>query len=137
MPAQAGIQASRPRSTVYRYEEKEPAVYILASTLNGTLYVGCTSDLYARMMEHKNGTFEGFTKKYGVTMLVYYEIHETMPAAIERERRIKKWNRLWKIRLIEEMNPTWADLFDETEGVKQVGPSGQNSAASDGGGDKF
>ena len=116
---------------MYRYEEKEPAVYILASGVNGTLYIGVTSDLQTRMMEHRSGTYEGFTKKYGVKTLVFYEMYETMPLAIERESRLKKWKRLWKIRLIEEMNPTWSDLFDEVEGLRPVGPGGQDRSGSE------
>ena len=95
---------------------KQPCVYTLASKRNGTLYIGVTSDLYGRMAEHKQGLIEGFTKKYGVTLLVYYEMHETMEDAIRREKQIKKWNRLWKLRIIEEVNPEWLDLFDEERG---------------------
>ena len=95
---------------------KHPCVYILASKANGTLYIGVTSDLYGRMAEHKQGLVEGFTKKHGVTRLVYYEMHETMEGAIRREKQLKKWNRLWKLRIIEEVNPEWLDLFDERTG---------------------
>lgn len=95
---------------------KQPCVYILASRANGTLYIGVTSDLYGRMAEHKQGLIEGFTKKYAVTRLVYYEMHETMEGAIRREKRLKKWNRSWKLRIIEEVNPEWLDLFDEEWG---------------------
>ena len=91
---------------------KQPAVYILASKRNGTLYVGVTSDLPGRVWQHKNGIAEGFTKTYGVHMLVYFEQHDDMESAIIREKRIKKWNRAWKLRLIEEMNPDWNDLYD-------------------------
>ncbi|MDA1163613.1 MAG: GIY-YIG nuclease family protein [Planctomycetota bacterium] len=91
---------------------KQPAVYILASKRNGTLYVGVTSDLPGRVWQHKNGIAEGFTKTYGVHMLVYFELHDDMESAIIREKRIKKWNRAWKLRLIEEMNPDWNDLYD-------------------------
>jgi putative endonuclease len=105
--------------------EKSPAVYILASQLNGTLYIGVTSHLFSRMRAHRTGTFEGFTKKYNVKHLVYYEIHDTMDDAIKRESQLKKWRRLWKIRLIEEMNPTWADLFNEREGIRALGEGGQ------------
>ena len=107
------------------WTEKSPAVYILASRPNGTLYVGVTSDLYARMRNHRDGTFEGFTKKYNVKRLVYNEAHNTLDEAFKRETQLKKWRRLWKIRLIEEVNPTWADLFDEEEGIRDVGPSGR------------
>ena len=91
---------------------KQPVVYILASKRNGTLYIGVTSDLAQRIWQHKNDVFEGFTKKYGVHLLVYYEQHEDMENAIIREKRLKKWNREWKIRLIEENNPNWNDLYD-------------------------
>ena len=90
---------------------KQPAVYILASERNGTLYVGVTSDLVKRVWEHKNDLVEGFTNKYHVHMLVYYELYGDMYQAIRREKQIKKWNRLWKLRLIEEQNPTWNDLY--------------------------
>jgi putative endonuclease len=86
------------------------AVYILASRPNGTLYIGVTSELHQRIWQHKEGIVEGFTKTYGVHQLVWYEIHPTMESAIRREKRLKKWNRAWKIRLIEKMNPRWEDL---------------------------
>ena len=91
---------------------KQPAVYILASRRNGTLYVGVTSDLAARIWQHRNDVVDGFTKKYGVHMLVYFELHDDMESAIIREKRLKKWNRAWKLRLIEEMNPDWIDLYE-------------------------
>ncbi len=87
-------------------------VYILSSQTRGTLYVGVTSNLTKRVYEHKNGLVEGFTKKYGVHRLVYYEIAKDADTALSRERQMKKWNRAWKLRLIEEQNPEWADLFD-------------------------
>jgi len=93
--------------------EKRPCVYILASRRNGTLYTGVTSDLVKRVHEHKNGLADGFTKKYNVHHLVYFEPHEDMNAAITREKQIKKWNRAWKLELIEEGNPEWKDLYDE------------------------
>ncbi len=92
--------------------EKQPTVYILASHRNGTLYTGVTSNLPARVWQHKNGVVEGFTKKYGVHTLVYYEVHEDMRSAINREKHIKKWQRAWKLALIEKQNPTWRDLYD-------------------------
>jgi putative endonuclease len=104
---------------------KTPVVYILASQPNGTLYIGVTSNLYGRTLDHRLGSFEGFTKKYNVKYLVYYETHETMEAAIRRESQLKKWRRLWKIRLIEELNPTWSDLFDENDGIMTFGVGGQ------------
>ena len=91
---------------------KQPAVYILAGKRNGTLYTGVTSDLIKRVYEHKNDLVEGFTKKYGVHRLVYFEQCEDMTSAISREKQIKKWNRNWKLRLIEERNPEWRDLYD-------------------------
>ena len=86
-------------------------VYILASQRNGTLYVGVTSDLLRRVWQHKEGFVEGFTKQYGVKQLVWYESHESLEAAITREKQIKKWNRAWKIELIEGANPYWNDLY--------------------------
>jgi putative endonuclease len=85
-------------------------VYILASRRNGTLYVGMTDDLVRRVWEHRIGTVPGFTRKYGVKMLVWYEQHETREMAFQRERQIKRWNRAWKLQLIERFNPTWKDL---------------------------
>jgi putative endonuclease len=90
---------------------KQPAVYILASKRNGTLYIGVTSDLVQRVWQHKNGVLEGFAKKYRVHLLVYYELHDDMQNAILREKRLKGWNRAWKLRLIEEKNPEWNDLY--------------------------
>jgi putative endonuclease len=90
---------------------KQPAVYILASRRNGTLYVGVTSDPVRRVWEHKQDLVEGFTKKYRVHWLVYVELHADMAEAILREKRIKKWNREWKIALIEKSNPEWNDLW--------------------------
>ena len=95
---------------------KQSYVYILASGKNGTLYVGVTSDLFKRIYEHKQNIIDGFTKKYAIHTLVYYEIHEDVWEAISREKRIKKWNRSWKLRLIEENNPEWRDLYNEIAG---------------------
>ena len=91
---------------------KQPAVYILASRMNGTLYIGVTSDLVRRVWEHKNDLVEGFTQRYGVHRLVWYELHETMEAAILQEKRLKEWRRAWKLRLIQRINPEWEDLYD-------------------------
>ena len=88
-------------------------VYIVASRRNGTLYTGMTDNLLQRIWQHKNDVFPGFTKQYGVKMLVWYEQHDTREAALRRERQIKKWNRSWKLQLIERINPTWRDLYDE------------------------
>ena len=87
-------------------------VYILASQKRGTMYVGVTSNLLKRIYEHKNSLVDGFTKKYNVHHLVYYEVVSNAESAISREKQIKKWNRLWKMRLIEEHNPEWTDLYD-------------------------
>ena len=92
---------------------KIPCVYMLASKRNGTLYIGVTSDLVQRVWQHRNDLVEGFTKQYGVHGLVWYEIHETMESAIGREKALKKWRRAWKVRLIEEGNPDWVDLYEE------------------------
>ena len=94
---------------------KQSYVYILAGRKNGTLYVGVTSDLIKRIYEHKQNIIEGFTKKYRVHLLVYYEMHEDVREAIIREKRIKKWNRSWKLRLIEENNPEWRELYTELD----------------------
>jgi len=93
--------------------KRQPTVYILANNQNGTLYVGVTSDLVKRVWEHKNDLIEGFTRKYGVHQLVYYEMHTDMLTAITREKQLKKWNRAWKLELIEEKNPQWKDLWGE------------------------
>ena len=92
--------------------DKHPAVYVLASQRNGTLYVGVTSDLVKRIWEHKNNLVEGFTKRYGVHRLVWYELHESMEAAINREKQIKEWKRKWKLELIERTNRNWEDLYN-------------------------
>ena len=86
-------------------------MYLLASKRNGTLYAGVTSDLIKRVWEHKNDLVEGFTKRYGVHRLVWYEIHNSMESAIKREKSIKGWKRAWKLELIESGNPDWEDLY--------------------------
>ena len=91
---------------------KQPAVYILPSKRDGTLYIGLTSNLQKRAWEHRNNVVEGFTTKYAVHRLVYYELHADMPSAIQRERQMKKWNRAWKLAQIEMENPDWTDLWD-------------------------
>ena len=88
-------------------------VYILASKRNGTLYIGMTDDLARRIWEHRTEAVPGFTRKYGVKILVWYEPHETRESAFTRERQLKKWKRAWKLRLIERMNPNWRDLWDD------------------------
>ena len=100
---------------------KCPCVYILASQPNGTLYTGVTSNLPKRMYEHTDGVIKGFSDKYGTKTLVYYEIHNTMLAAIKREKQVKEWKRLWKIRLIESMNPEWLNLYDRQTGAIAYG----------------
>jgi putative endonuclease len=96
-------------------EEKRPAVYILASRKYGAIYIGVTSALWNRVAVHKQAELAGFTKDYQVDLLVWYEHHHLMDAAIRREKQMKKWNRVWKIELIEKMNPEWRDLFDEID----------------------
>jgi putative endonuclease len=91
--------------------DKQYYVYILASKIGGTLYIGVTNDLIRRVWQHREKLADGFTKKYGVAALVYYEVHSDVKAAITREKQMKKWNRAWKIRLIEEDNPNWNDLY--------------------------
>ena len=92
--------------------DKQPAVYILASKRNGTLYIGVTSDLVKRIWEHKEKQVEGFAKRYGVHRLVWYELHDSMESAILREKSLKKWKRGWKLDLIEKDNPDWEDLYN-------------------------
>ena len=91
---------------------KQPAIYLLASKRNGTLYVGVTSKLIQRIWQHRNHLIEGFTKTYNVTLLVYYEQHLTMASAIEREKELKCWRRELKVQLIEATNPYWHDLYN-------------------------
>ena len=90
----------------------QPAVYLLASKVNGTLYVGVSSNLVQRTYQHREGLIEGFTKQYGVKVLVWYELHATMEFAIAKEKAMKEWKRAWKIARIETMNPTWRDLYE-------------------------
>ena len=90
-----------------------PCVYVLASKRNGTLYVGVTSDLPGRMWQHKSDQVPGFTREHRVHRLVWYEVHPTMESAIMREKRLKRWRRAWKLRLIEQTNPTWRDLYPD------------------------
>ena len=90
---------------------RQPAVYMLANKKNGTLYIGVTSNLVKRVWEHRNNFVEGFTKRYGAHNLVWYELHESMESAIQREKRLKDWKREWKLHLIERTNPDWKDLY--------------------------
>ena len=108
---------------------KSPAVYILASQRNGTLYIGVTSSLIQRVWQHREGVVEGFTQQYGVKMLVWYEQHATMESAITREKTLKKWNRDWKLRLINKHNPQWLDLWPEITGDAPVPDTPQNPSS--------
>jgi putative endonuclease len=96
--------------------DKAGFVYIMASQRNGTIYLGVTSDLPKRIWEHRSGAVEGFTKKYGCRMLVWYEQHDSIAGARQRELRMKEWKRAWKLREIESVNPGWEDLFDRIAG---------------------
>ena len=91
----------------------QPCVYIMASKRNGTLYTGVTSNLTQRAWRHKNNQIEGFTKRYRIHILVWYEVHEAMISAITREKKIKNWKRAWKLALIEKTNPEWRDLYTD------------------------
>ncbi|HEY7806516.1 MAG TPA: GIY-YIG nuclease family protein [Croceibacterium sp.] len=95
------------------HREFQPCVYLLASGRNGTTYTGVTSNLLQRIAQHREGTFDGFTRKHNVKMLVWFEQHSTMEHALVREKRVKKWNRAWKLRLIEDSNPRWRDLAED------------------------
>ena len=124
IPAKAGTQCTEQRGrAILRCMPKQPCVYILASKRNGTIYVGVTSELFQRIGLHKQDIIEGFTERHGVHRLVYYEMHRSMEEAIRREKRLKKWNRAWKLSLIESMNPEWSDLFDEFWGAIDDGPA--------------
>ncbi len=103
IPAQAGIQQTSGETTRSLH---------LANKRNGTLYIGVTTDLQKRIWEHKNNLVEGFTKKYGIHQLVHYEFYGDMMTAMSREKQLKKWNRAWKLELIEKHNPEWSDLWE-------------------------
>ncbi|MBO81869.1 GIY-YIG nuclease family protein [Citromicrobium bathyomarinum] len=92
--------------------KKGGCVYMMASRRNGTIYIGVTSDLAKRAWEHREGRIEGFTRKYGCKLLVWFEHHDKIEAAIKREKQMKEWRRAWKLRVIEETNPDWNDLFE-------------------------
>ncbi len=94
------------------HQVKQYYVYIIASRKNGTLYIGVTNNFIRRAYEHREGLVDGFTKRYSVKILVFYEIHTDINVALLREKQLKKWNRAWKIQLIEEMNPDWSDLYE-------------------------
>jgi len=105
--------------------ERDPAVYIMASGFNGTLYVGVTSNLLQRIYQHRTGAFQGFTAEYGVKRLVWFEMHGTMESAIAREKQLKNWRREWKVELIVKANPNWRDLAEDfgfESLVKKVDP---------------
>jgi putative endonuclease len=93
--------------------QKQPAVYMLASQERGTLYIGVTGWLKQRIHEHREGLVDGFTRRHGVKRLVWFEFHADFPSAIRREKQLKKWNRAWKLEIIEEANPGWRDLWDD------------------------
>ena len=101
-------------------KELQPAVYLLASGRNGTLYLGVTGNLIQRVWQHREHLVDGFSKEYGVTQLVWFEQHDTMESAITREKRIKKWRREWKLDLIERSNPYWNDRWPEVVGQDEV-----------------
>jgi putative endonuclease len=123
IPAFAGMTTRYPPLYSPPMGEKQPAVYILASARNGTLYIGVTSDLVKRVWQHRNHAVEGFTADHGVERLVYYELHSSMEQAIVREKRLKKWERAWKLRLIEDRNPDWTDLWSEILGTSGSPPA--------------
>lgn len=93
--------------------DRQPCIYLLARASHSTLYTGVTSDLLGRIYQHREGLSDGFTKRYGIKRLVWFEVHETMEAAIVREKRIKRWPRAWKYELIHRHNPTWRDLAED------------------------
>ncbi len=99
--------------TISTMDEKFPCIYIMTNKPNGTLYIGVTSDLLSRVWQHKNGEASGFSKRYKTKILVYYEPCGNMESAIEREKQLKKWNRKWKLELIETHNPDWRDLYED------------------------
>jgi putative endonuclease len=105
---------------------KQYFVYILASKKNGTLYIGITSDLLGRVWQHKNKVVDGFTKKYDVSSLVYYEQTEDVRSALSREKQLKNWKRKWKIELIEKENPKWIDMYDTMTGREKDMDSGSS-----------
>ena len=116
MLAGASIQDYR-RSETTMDRAKQPAVDIMASERNGTLYVGVTSDLVKRVWEHRNHAIPGFTSRYSVARLAWFERHATMLDAVAREKALKRWRRAWKLRLIEEANPEWDDLWPRIAGA--------------------
>ena len=131
MPAKAGSHGRRSSAVLFNVQSsssKEPAVYILASKRDGVLYIGVSSEPWDRVNAHKQGLLEGLTRKYGVKTLVYIEFLDDMPSAIRREKQLKKWNRGWKVRLIEQINPEWQDLWLPTGELLRVGHGGQQQS---------
>ena len=108
---------------------RSPCVYLLASERNGTLYIGVTSNLTARVWQHRTHAVEGFTAKYDVTRLVWFEQHETMESAILREKRLKKWRRAWKVELVESVNPSWRDLWPDIIGLEPTSSPRRESSS--------
>jgi putative endonuclease len=113
----------------YNAGMQEYYVYILASRKNGTLYVGMTEDITKRVVRHKGRQANEFTAKYDVLKLVYYEKHKSLEEAVKREKQLKKWNRRWKIRVIEQLNPKWEDLFSETINANNTGSPAENQSS--------
>jgi len=111
MTDREGLTGQSRNAETLRVKERVYYVYMLASRIGGTLYIGVTGDLVRRVYQHREKLVKGFTQKYGVSRLVYFEGFGDVGAAIQREKQLKKWNRAWKIRLIEETNPNWDDLF--------------------------
>ena len=111
IPANAGIALATYNQPMN--SPKQPAVYIMATGYHGTMYLGVTSQLIQRTWQHKEHFVDGFTTRYNITRLVWYEAHESMESAILREKQIKKWRREWKMRLIEEKNTAWDDLYEQ------------------------
>jgi putative endonuclease len=114
LPRSAFIRGHALAAIQRNQQMNQPCVYIMASKRNGTLYTGVTSNLVQRVWQHKNNLVEGFTKRYSIHTLVWYEVHETMESAIIREKSVKKWKRVWKQALIEKNNPEWRDLYADT-----------------------
>jgi putative endonuclease len=111
-------ESGNPRTLAFqgRTIDRQPCVYLLASNRNGTLYVGVTSNLIMRVSQHRGHLAGGFSDRYDITRLVWYELHAAMESAIQREKRIKKWKRDWKLQLIDGMNPSWRDLWSDVTG---------------------
>jgi putative endonuclease len=124
-PLSSPLEVRDPRkpAACYAFTMKHPCVYILVNHPHGTFYVGVTGDLNTRMAQHDQGLIDGFTKRYGIRTLVYYETHETFETAFKWEKLLKRWNRAWKVRLVEQMNPEWQSLFNPSTGEIAFGPA--------------